>query len=172
MDLLSKLSKTADHNRYKIAALLVVGLILFYGIGCESKTASIVNPGNTVNAATFNSEAITVSAGLTTEKAQIDAQIAAYNAKAAAIQAQIAAGVADLEKQEQIKAELFNLAGSAAIAATTGQVNPEAVVGTVITAAGILLGLGSALDSRRKDAVISGLKKKTAETPPKDTTAA
>ncbi len=159
MDVMHKMMKWADHNRYKAAAMIVVVMILVAGVGCESMTGSLSEPGRRLTRQQYAADISVVKADIAAQRAILDGQIAKFNADAAAIDAQIAAGVADLDKQDQIRAELFDLAGSAVTAWTTGGLSTEAVVGTGITAFSLLFGLGAAADGRRKDKIIEETKK-------------
>ena len=158
MDILHKITKWADQNRYKAAAVILTVLILVAGVGCESMTGSISEPGRRLTRDQYIADTTTVKADIAAQRAALDAQIAKFNATVTAIDAQIAAGVADLDRQDQIKAELFDLAGSTITAWTSGGISSQALVGTGLTAFSLLFGLGSAADGRRKDKIIADAK--------------
>lgn len=159
MDLWNKLTTWADYNRYKAAAMVIVTVILVVGVGCESMTPSISDPGRRVARDLYLADVQGVRADLASQRADLDGKIGKFNAQVTAIDAQIAAGIADLEKQDQIRTELFDLAGSVVTAWTTGGVDTGAVVGTGLMAFSLLFGLGSAADGRRKDKIIADIKK-------------
>lgn len=159
MDIVHNVTNWIDQNRYKALAIVLVASILMYGIGCQSKTASLVDPAKKVDRVEYAQEAAQVQADLTKEKALALAAIDAYNAQAEATEAKILAGMADLEHQEKIKAELFNLAGSVLTQATSGAgVSPASVIGTAITALGLIGGVGAIADAQRKDKIIASQK--------------
>ena len=158
MDGLHKITKWIDYNRYKAAAALIAMVVLVAGVGCQSTTESLRQPGRRLTRDQYAADVTSVKADIVAQRAVLDGRIAKFNAEVTAIDTQIVAGVADLDRQDQIKAELFNLAGSAVSAWTTGGVSTEAVVGTGITAFSILFGLGSAADGRRKDKIIADSK--------------
>jgi len=160
MDLLHKLTKWIDQNRYKSIGFVLVVAVTVAAASCQSETASIVDPGVKVERDVLETEVITVKNDLAKQKISLDAAVALFNADAAASGEKISVAVADLDRQDATRTELINMAGAFATSAVTGgQVNPAAVIGAIITAAGVFLGGGAALDSRRKDKVIADLKK-------------
>lgn len=170
-DYLHKLTNWIDQNRYKFAALIVLVLMAVWGVGCESTTTSLVS-GSAVNQTQFVSEAVTITADLEAAKIKLEAEVAAYNEKAKATKAQIEAGNAEIAKKDEIKAQLFELGGSVITAYMTGGVSTPALLGSLVTAGGLLFGIGGYADGKRKDAVIEGLKAAATTTENSDGTAA
>ena len=159
MDMMHKVTNWIDHNRYKFLAIIVTVALLAVAVGCESMTPSVKDPTVQVTRQQLAAETIQIQSGLTKRKAELDAAIAIYNADVQASDKLIAAAVEELDRQDQIKAELLNLAG-AVITGWAGGTGPPtaAIVGTGLTAFGMLFGIGSAADGRRKDKVIEKVK--------------
>ena len=158
-DLLSKGLKFADHYRYTLLSILLVGVLLGVAVGCESTTASIKDPSKSVSSQGLQLEALQIRGVLTSDRANIDALIAEYNAEVEMFNAQVELAQADLERKEAVKAELFSLGGVVLTSALEGSVNPASLVGTGLTALALLGGIGASVDNRRKDAKIAQLKK-------------
>jgi len=159
MDYLHKILKWIDYNRYKVLALVVVAGIMVYGIGCDSMTASPVKPDRKVTRPQFEAEALQVWTELQAEAIEIQAMLDKHNAKVEAHNQAIDAGRDDLDRQDQIKAKLFELGSSIVTGWASGGVPTASLVGTGITALGVLFGTGAVLDSKRKDKVITESKK-------------
>lgn len=166
MDLIHKLTNWIDHNRYVVLAAVLLGVILVVGVGCESTTSSISDPTVQVDRVALEADIADVNATLATQAAMIDAEVAKYNAQVTGINAKIDAAVADLDRQDEMKAELFNLAGSAVTAIASGGVDTSAVIGTAITAGSLLFSIGVAADNQRKDKIIAKQKTITTTTSP------
>lgn len=163
MDYFHTVTKWIDCNRYKFVALILTVVLVATAVGCESQTASIMDPAVRVNRQQLSVETVRVQADLSKDRAQLDATIAIYNADIEATNKLIADAAADLDRQDQVKAELLDLAGSIVTDWSGGGVPTAAIVGTGLTAFGLLFGIGSAADSRRKDKVIESTKKPKAE---------
>jgi ABC-type glycerol-3-phosphate transport system substrate-binding protein len=161
MDTTHTLTTWIDHNRFKAAAAVLVAVLLAAAVGCQSKTASLQDPDRRVTRSEYTADITATQTTIAAQRAALDADIAQFNATATAIDARIAAGVADLDRQDQIRAELFDLAGSSLTAWTSGGISTQAVVGTGITAFSLLFGIGAAADGRRKDKIIADNKAKT-----------
>ena len=155
MDLIHKITKYVDHNRYVVLAVIITAAIMIFGLGCTAMTAAVSDPAVKVDRIGLDADIANVNQQLTGQRTRIDADIANYNAAVVATNSKIDAAVADLDRQDAIKAELFNLAGSTITAITTGGVTTEAAIGTALTAGSLLFGIGAAADSRRKDKVIA-----------------
>lgn len=155
MDVLHKITNWVDHNRYKALAIIITVAVLVIAIGCESQTASIVTPERTVTRDQLAVESVTVQADLAFRKAEIDKLVAMYNADIEKTNQLIDQAVADLDRQDEIRAELFELGGSVITGWAAGGVPTEALIGTGLTAFSILFGIGSAADGMRKDKVIA-----------------
>lgn len=163
MDIVHKVLKWLDYNRYKALAIMMIGIIMIYGLACRSTTASLQDPAKKVDLAVFTAQARQEAAEMAQQRADLIAQIETFNAKAAQLEAAIAAGFDDLADQERIKAELFNLTGSVVTELISGNpTSPAAIIGTVLTALGLLGGFGALADSKRKDEIISQQKDRLA----------
>ena len=92
----------------------------------------------------------------------LDALVAQYNAKVEANNKLVAAGRADLDRQDAFKAQLLTTAGHVAMTAADGTLNPTSLIPIGIGLLGALFGLGTRLDNHRKDEVIETSKEKPA----------
>lgn len=152
-------AKWADHNRYVAGGLLGIGVLGVTLVACEPKAAS-----------PFTHEPVT--------QRQLLAQVQAYQAeldgkaKAASLtyqqtlvslqtqatQGQVNAQAAldDIQQKKQaIALAVESLAQLTTAAAGAGY---APMIGSVVGIAGVLLGVGAAADSRRKDQVILKIK--------------
>jgi len=159
MDVVHTAAKAIDYNRYaSLATLIIVVCAVMFYTGCESTTASLNAPSEKVTRAEFESEAVVVGVDFATREAMLTAQVTALNAEIGAYNMLIDAGRADLQRQDEIKAEIVALLGQTAQGAADGTLNPVALIPFVVGLAGAALGIGSSLDNRRKDAKIAELK--------------
>lgn len=144
MDLLHKLTNLIDRDRGKFFGLLLALLISGCIVGCQPKTLSIDGSGRTVTQTEFTRE-------VATAQAQLEAQ-------AKTLESNATEGQADLNRQAQLRADIINGLGTVATAAATGTLNPAAGVGSIVSIALLGVAGGAALDSRRKDKVITNMK--------------
>lgn len=121
--------KHIRHNSFLISSFVIVLAVLLYTYGCESNVRSLKQPSLRVNRAELILELQNI-----TSEAELR--------------------IADLDKQDEFKEAMFNLA---LIAVEGRTLNPIAVALTL----GSFVGFGAVVDNRRKDAVIKTLKKKT-----------
>jgi len=157
---MQKLWKTIEHNRYLVSAialLVVLTVATTAFLGCASKTPSLVD-GRPVDREIFIRQVNTAEAGLAARRAQIEAQLAAFNADVEAFNKNAASGVEDLDRQDALRAQITNTIGDAVLAAVSGELNPAGAVVGLLSVAGIALGAGAAADNRRKDSVIEKMK--------------
>ena len=156
-DMWHKFTKWADYNRYTFILLFVaivfsVGMLLT--VGCQSKTTGLIDE-TPVTLPELNRQAVKVQQTLDEEKASIEMQIAKYNAKAEAMAASYDEGVADIQRKDEIKQQLF----TGVLGIVQSVAGGTATVGDTIPIAGGLLGLafgiGATIDNRRKDAIIA-----------------
>jgi len=142
-----KAIKLVDHNRY-----IVIGAVLFaalvWQVGCESTTTF---KGGSLNRQQLNAEAMVLEADL-------KAGAAALQAKADAASAQLGAAHADLDRQDEARAKIIEVAGGLVTAGAAGTINPASAIASVLGAAGLLFGGGAVMDNRRKDKVILDLR--------------
>ncbi len=157
-DFLSAFLKSVDRYRYTFIGGLLAVILIGASIGCHSETASLFGTGDKVTSQGLIIEVTKITGDLASEKIALDSAIKQYNNKVTVFNAQIEAAQADIEKQDEVRTELFNIAGSVVTAYASGGVNAAAVVGTGITALGLLLGVGASVDNRRKDKKIKSLK--------------
>jgi len=115
------------HNYALVGSFVIVLVALLWIYGCESQVLSLKYPGQRVNRAELLLELETI-----TSEAELR--------------------IKDLDKQDQFKDAIFNIALTAA---ESGTINPISVFLTL----GNLLGVAAVIDNRRKDVVIKTLKK-------------
>jgi len=158
-DLLNRVLKWVDHNRWTAIAaciILVLGITTFGTIGCKSTTMGF--SGVKVDRATFAREVVNENKNFIVAKIELDKAIEAYNADVLAHNELVESGVADLDEQDAIKAQILTTAGEILGEVAAGTLNPASLIPTGIGAIGLLLGGGVYADNRRKDKVITGLK--------------
>ena len=162
-DLWHKLTNWIDHNRWSFGSLVAIAAMIALmssNVSCYSKTASL-NPWSgkaKVTASEFEREAAVMTGELASEKAMVLGQVTALNEKIEALNRSIELGQADLQRQDELRAEILETIGAVATSAATGGLNPAALIPVGIGLGGLLLGIGARKDNKRKDAVIEGLK--------------
>lgn len=119
--------KVIRHNYALIGSTVFVCIALLWIYGCESNVMSLKYPGQQVNRAELMLELQTI-----TSEAELR--------------------IKDLDKQDQFKEALFNIA---VMSAEAGTLNPISVALTLAS----FLGIGAVVDNRRKDVIIKTLKK-------------
>lgn len=107
-----------NHERYQTISVIACGVLLLFFYGCEPKCKSLIDPELQVTRAELEIEIETIIA-----KANI--------------------GYASLEQQQKLRQFLFE---QGLIGATTGTVNPLAIMTNIAA----LLGLGATVDNVRK----------------------
>lgn len=130
--MLQNILKWMRHYKGFIVSIVLISLTCLWSFGCESKVKSM------------SGEGMVSRAGL-----KIEVEIFAR---------QIELKIADLDGQDAVKQELFNI-GLVIAEGGIDAVNP---IGAAINIAGIL-GLGLIFDNRKKDALLKGktMKNKT-----------
>jgi hypothetical protein len=159
-DLLHKVLEVIDHNRYTVisAALFVALMLGITGVvGCDATTTGITN-GAPVTRQVFDRQVIESEKNLTVQRIGLENAVAAFNAEIEAFNARVEAGYDDLERKEVFRAEVINTVGGVITTAAEGTLNPAALIPIGIGLLGGALGLGTAADNRRKDAVIKKIK--------------
>jgi len=166
--------KQVDYHRYTVLGVLcaLVALAVIF-VGCAPRTASLSNPGERVDAASFEHEAVVQVAAQ--EKALIAlgneeaALIAEYEqrravlaggakgieADASALAARVEMGRADLAKQSEARDQILATLGGLATAAVEGAANPAAIVMAVLSVLSLAGNAGLALDVHRKNRIIA-----------------
>lgn len=158
-DWIHRLAKWADYNRWTVIGVtLAIVMVASLGIfqGCESTTIGF--KGEKVTRDAFVIESMGAERTLGDQKADIDAAIAKHNESVKAYNAMVDAGTADLDRQDEYRAELLTTLGSVATAAAAGGFNPVALIPIAVGLLGTLYGVGKKADNIRKDTVITELK--------------
>ena len=126
MEIAKTLWTTIRHNAFLFNAIIIATVTLLWIYGCESQTKSLKYPGVRVNRAELMLEL---------ENVISESRIR----------------ISDLDKQDEFKEAMFNIA---LVAAEGNTINPLSVALTL----GSILGFGAVIDNRRKDTVIKTLK--------------
>lgn len=152
-NLVRKTTKSIEHNRYTVAALIISVLVgVFWIAGCES-TTSYNNID--INRGGLEQQLALDQAGFTKRAAELNADIEAAN-KAAVI------AYDDLDKQDAIKVQIAEFVGAGVeIGAEVSGINGTAIGGLITAGIMATLATGLKLDNKRKDRVILGDKPKT-----------
>ena len=159
MDLLHSITNWIDQNRYTFIGL-VVGLCLasavFFGVpGCQSKTIGLVPEQGKVTRPELEQQRVDVIKSLDILKQDAELAIDRYNLELAAVNQKLAAANADLDQQDQLKADAINsLAIIATDVAGGAAFNPVGLIPILSTLLLGGLGIGLRADNKRKDAVI------------------
>ncbi len=114
-------------------SIVVIIPIMIWCFGCQSQVSSMIEPSRLVNRDELQLEIDSVIIRLETE---LDMKMRSADLK-----------MADLDRQDAIKAKLMNFA---AITAEGQTVNPAGVIGLLFS----ILGVGAIADNRIKDKVI------------------
>lgn len=160
-DWFHKLLKVVDHNRYTLAGVLfaVLGVWALFAVnGCESRTIGIDGSAVAVSRPVLDRQIITAEKGLTLQRLQVEQAVAAFNASVEEHNARVSAAYDDLERQDEIRAQILEAVGSVAVTAATGTINPASLIPIGIGLAGLLTGAGVLGDNRRKDSIIKQIK--------------
>lgn len=151
---------TVDHNPFgTIGIVLVLVLIAFtvWAAGCKSTT---LFQGEKVTRAELEQKVILAAGKISKDITEHQALLEQDKANAESLGEQEVAATVDLDQQDEAKAAIFQvLMTQATTAATTGTVNPAAIVGGLGLIASIVLGLGAGLDNLNKNKKIDRDKK-------------
>ncbi|MBN2559920.1 MAG: hypothetical protein JXQ75_03195 [Phycisphaerae bacterium] len=171
-DLLHRSLTWLDHNRWTVISILLFALLVggtLSTVGCQSTTAGLtpMEPGQAplkVDRGEFHRQTAQGEKDLALRRVQLDAQLAAYNEEVAAFNERVEAGLGDLDRQDELRAQLLETVGVVATGAAEASLNPVSLIPLGIGLLGGALGLGTAADNRRKDRVITDLKTTTTAT--------
>ncbi len=165
-DLWHSVLKWLDYNRWTFVSIIVFAIMLaaFIGIaGCQSTTAPLFAPTDgsaaaKIDRSEFMRQASTADKELSLKRVAIDAKLAAYNEEVKAFNERVDAGLEDLDRQDEFRAEILNTVSLVAANAAGGTLNPVSLIPIGVGLLGGALGLGAAADNRRKDKLITDLK--------------
>lgn len=166
-DYVHALLKFIDYNRYTVAAAMVFIVTLALAVslaGCQATTPALLTdtpnaPAPKVSRAEFERQALLAEKDLTVKRLALNAQIDALNAEIQTFNQRLQAGLDDLNRQDEFRAQLLDTLSVAAANAAGGTLNPVALIPIGFGLLGSALGLGAAADNRRKDALIQQMKK-------------
>jgi hypothetical protein len=147
--------KWISHNRYLFYGLVIAGSTSAYLFACESRTTSLTDPARQVTRSGFQAEAAKVESDLVSAKAKLDSDIAAFNARVDATNATIEAGATDLNRQDEIRAQIVNTITGLVPNLIGGSFNPAQLLGTATGLLGLFAGGGAVLDNKRKDRLLA-----------------
>ena len=160
-DKFHSLMNLIDHNRYRVSAAILCAALVCIAVFCVS--CSSVTPGlagnDKVDRATLVAQAKEIESGLTAQALELEAQQKNVQAKMLALQGRLDDGLAHLDRQDAAKTKLLQLTIKTVSDAAQGNpIDLAASIGALGLAVGGLMGVGSMMDSRRKDKVITDLK--------------
>jgi len=164
MDWLHKVFGFLDHYRWTVVGILATVIMAGGALtiaGCKSTTPGLVS-ADLVGRRTFESQALSESARLDLQKAQLEAALVAYNLEVEALNKRIEAGIEDLDAQDAVRAEFLEAIQVVGTEAAAGTFNPGSLISLGVGLLGGLLGLGGlaagvTADNRRKDELITKL---------------
>ncbi len=136
MQMLQQLIEWTKANKGSVFTLLVVA-VMFAGIGgCESKTLAVDSQGELARPEFIQAGRDTLTA-LEAEGVDLQAERQKHSAKIAAFNEAFEAGLADLNEQDDLKAELLTLGTGLVAGAADTAIAPG--TGSIVTSA---LGVG------------------------------
>jgi len=154
-DALHKLCNWLDHNRWLAGGLAAGGVLTILLLGCHARTDSLLQPGRAITAEQFQREVIDLTASLEQRAADITRRQSEYNSEVAALNKKIEAGQSDLQRQEELRAQVVGIAGGLiSTVAGGGALTPGAAAGAALQLLTLIGLAGAAMDNRRKDKVI------------------
>lgn len=121
-----KLWEKFKHNQGIVISTFIALAVVGWAYGCQASVQSILRPASRLNRTEFHGEVESIAA-------------------------QVQSRYESLDRQDELKQKLFNLAIEYA---QSGHINPLAVAITL----GNIVGLGAVIDNRRKDVLIKTLK--------------
>ena len=158
-DWLHALLKKIDYNRYLSGGILLSIMLLSFAFsGCESTVASMRTPGLDVTRLELAGEAAVTQGTFEGRQAVLVAEIAKLDAEVKAFNTQTGLAVAELDRQDALKADILEFVGVALNAATGGAIDANLLAYTLGLSGG-LLGIGAYADKRRTDAKLAADKK-------------
>ncbi|HUT57007.1 MAG TPA: hypothetical protein VNA25_03920 [Phycisphaerae bacterium] len=164
-DLWNAIVKWVDHYRYTFLGILLAAAVLagtLGVVGCDSSTVSLTDPSKKITREELYREVVVIDTELRLERIEIEAATQKLNEAITKYNAELADAQADLDRQDAVKAKLLEFAATLAMQGATGAINPAVLIPLGVGVLGSILGVGSALDSRRKDKVITAIKSGTA----------
>ena len=151
MDVLHKMLKMLDHNRWTVGLMAVAVLVSAGLVGCQPETMSLVDPDRRVTAVGLARETTALKAGLEKRQSALDVDVTAL-----ADQTGIASS--EIEAKTELRRTIVETLGGIGTAVAEGSFSATSGVGAVIQLALAGLAGGGLLDRRRKDQVIAKLK--------------
>jgi len=160
-DKFHSLMNLIDHNRYRVCAAILCAALVCIAVFCVS--CSSITPGlagnDKVDRATLIAQAKEIESDLTAQALELEAEQKNVQAKMLAVQGRLDDGLTDLDRQDATKARLLQLTIKTVSDAAQGNpIDVAASIGALGMLAAGLMGIGSTMDSRRKDKVITDLK--------------
>lgn len=130
-----KIGTAIRHNTGLTVGIILCFMVLLYAYGCESQVSSIRNPVIKINRAEL--------------KLEVESEVAKIEQALSELQAMAEVKGRQLDKQDEMKAALFQIS---LVVAEGGTVNPIGIATTLIA----ILGIGAVADNRKKDGLIVG----------------
>jgi hypothetical protein len=127
-----------------------VAVILIWGMGCQSKTISITDPNTPMTRSQLCQEVFKIQTSLAQRKAKLDMGLAKYNSDAKLFNKKLELAKADLDYKDQPRAELFKIACSLLTQWAAGGVPVTGLIGTLVTALGIIFGFKGTAEANQQ----------------------
>ena len=156
---MKKVMKWVEHNRFFVLSALVFVVGMAWVGGCAANGISPLDPAREVTRDELDGEVAVIDRMLSTEKATLDAQIAAFNAKVEEQNKLIDNAYSTIARGEEHRAKLiaFTLESLKMVASGTAPTTMPGALSYLLTGL-FAMGVGATADNIRKRAVISTLK--------------
>lgn len=155
MDVIHKVLKFIDHERYKIICIVSAIIVVFCMVGCEIQAVSPIS-GQEVTRQEFTVEVNNKTAALEQDRLKIEGLQAQYNLEIEALNQRAALADQEFTKKEVIRQKFLEVsAGLAMTAASGGAVTGSQILAALLTVGGIGGTIGGAIDAARKNKIIA-----------------
>lgn len=150
----------ADRYRYTAAGILVATLLVAIPAGCQPVAVSpVTGKKSSESKLVADAEAYVArtNATLATLEAEFKAKTLATQADAEAIAAAFESAFSEIDQQKQILHQSLEVIAASASAAAPGS---APLIASALGIGGLMIGIGTTADNRRKDAVIEQMRPK------------
>lgn len=140
-----KIKKAIEHNTGQAVAVIVIAVLAVWMFGCETKVSSLQNPAIKVTRVELANEKDRIVADVVAEIGRLEMSISATGDN-------YAVRVKHLDQFDAVKAMAAELG---MIVASGGKINPFGALASLMA----IYGLGAVVDNRKKDGIITDIKK-------------
>ncbi len=159
-DILHTFLKWVSYNRWLAGAMvLVMAVLIFPAVSCSmaSKTFSPFSR-EMVTRNVLDLETADAKVDLDKQRANIERATATLNANVRAHNSKLAVSTGDLDRQDEQKQAIIDVAATVAMTAASGAFNPASLIPIAFGMLGGAYGIGKKKDGNRKDETIVALK--------------